>query len=178
MMSVFRIKTGIAVGLALAIGLAVVGRGTLGHLAVVEMLTLSGLAILCVASLIERFVPRERISRFAVVKRWAVLGGVIASLQVTSAGFGLAIHYRDRIEAQRFCDAIIRRLEGKRRSEGNYPARLDTTLEGDSPRPYLFGRSGQFVSTPDGYLISFDEADGVTPHVMMYSSYRGRWTRF
>ena len=167
-------------GLALlfSAGLAFAGRGTFEHRALALLLAGLGLALVAGASLLRWVARRAQARRLAPLAEAAFVAGVICMIQIASAGFGMLIHARDLSATRQFCEQAIARVEEVRRSTGRYPATLAEAFPEKMDPPFLFQRSGQFVSSLDEFVLSFEEGDGIVSTVEQYSSDSHRWTRF
>jgi hypothetical protein len=166
------------VGLLLSAALAIAGRGTFEHRTLTLLTAGAGIALVIGAQLLLRVAGRVRAPRLALIGKAIFAAGLVCVMQIASAGFGMLIHARDLSSTRQFCEEAIARVEEVHRSTGSYPATLEEAFPEKVDLPFLFQRSGQFVSSIDGFVLSFEEADGVVPTVEQYSSERRRWTRF
>jgi hypothetical protein len=162
------------VGLVTAAGSALAGRGTFEHYVVTGLIVTGGVLLPVAAALMHRIGGRRGLK----FTRALLLASVICITQVAALALGWVVHQRDVLAARRFCDQAIARLDEIRRIRGSYPTTLDEAIGASVAKPYLFLRSGQFVSSGDAFVLSFDEADAVIPHVRHYSSDGRGWTRF
>jgi hypothetical protein len=169
----------VILGVTLAALFASVGRGTFEYQLVMAVIGTAGLVVLVMARMATSLARRGGLRWLEKLAAAGRLVGVVGLSQFASIGMGFVIHENDKTAARLFCDQAIARLEETRRISGRYPLALDHAVAGAAAsRPYLFRRSGLFVSSHNAFVLSFDEADGVIPHIVQYSSRTGKWVYF
>lgn len=154
-----------------------VGRGAFPYVVVAAAVTVLGALLLLVvaASSFAAFSSRGWLGR---TRRAASVVGIACVVQGAFLAAGLVVRANDVEATKRYCERLIERLEEYRQTAGRYPSTLAEIADGHFGETEMFRRSGQFVSAPDAFVMSFDERDGLVPSVVQYSSQTRRWTRF
>ena len=94
-----------------------------------------------------------------------------------SSFIGLRLHYSAQVrDAQRFCEALIPKLEAEQLRTGSYPATLDSILLPSQPLPALLRQRGPlfYKSRGDIYWFLFLEPMA-WDNLWIYNSSEKKW---
>jgi hypothetical protein len=167
-----------ALGAVMAVAFALAGRGTFEHRVLAAGIAIAGAVLLLVALALQMMARRSGSRGLPAVACGTAVLGILGVSQIESIMIGAVVHNRDLRAARAYGERVVAQLDALRNSGGRYPAALEDAVRGLPPAPYLFQRSCLFTSSGDEFVLSFNEADAVIPHVVQYSSSSSRWARF
>ena len=169
---------GAALGAVVAIVFALIGRGTFEHRVLAAGIGMAGAVLLFVAAGLQMIARRTGSPLLRAAACAAAVVGIVGLFQIGSRLVGAVVHNRDVRAARTYAEDVVAKLDALRTSGGRYPSTIDDAVRGLPDPPYLFRRSSLFTSSGDEFVLSFNEADAVIPHVVQYSSASSRWARF
>lgn len=167
-----------ACGSLLAAAFGFIGRGTFEHRVLMTACAIAGALLLFLACILHVIARRNGVRSLQTVAYSTAVFGLLSVSQIEGRIVGALVHDRDVRAARGYGERVVARLEELRATTGHYPAALAEVLRDLPEPPHLFQRSTVFTSVRDEFILSFNEADAVIPHVVQYSSVSRRWARF
>jgi hypothetical protein len=158
---------------ALALPLAVIGRGTFVH----DVASLMFAIYIGAPALLVGFTTFMFRRRSEVAKRVAMIMGTIVFAAISSLlslPIGAVIADHDVADAERYCESLIPQLESYKRAHGTYPRALAPSIHLDD-EPRLLRRSLHYSSDGTTFSFSFDDSRGLL-NFREFSSETRRWS--
>lgn len=142
---------GIGLGIAVAIGLAILGRGSFEQLILNLMIAVWGLPLLLVVAIVCGGIWWRQGRRWAArITRGAITLMIVAIVQLGAIFIGARFASIDVAQAKVYCEQLIPQIEKHRKQYGQYPQTI-AELKSFPKQPRLLRDKEFYNGSQDGF---------------------------